>query len=89
MAHTRGAYPQRQAIRVTTVLSVWATNVKTADHYSPFAPRLNNCCVVLVNFVLCTVFVDCIALCIVYFKCVLYYCHRGSTHLQLNIYIIS
>jgi len=29
-AHTRGVYPQREAIRVTTVLTVWATNVQTA-----------------------------------------------------------
>ena len=41
-------------------------------------------------FVLCIVFVDCVVLCIVCL-CVLYYCHRVSTQLKLNIsyHIIS
>ena len=33
--------------------------------------------------VLCIVFVDCVVLCIVC-ECVVYYCHRVSTQLQLN-----
>jgi hypothetical protein len=35
--------------------------------------------------VLYIVFVDCAFLCILSCKCVPYYCHRVSTHLQLNI----
>jgi hypothetical protein len=40
---------------------------------------------ILFCVVLCIVLVDCAFLCILSCKCVPYYCHRVSTHLQLNI----
>jgi hypothetical protein len=50
------------------------------------------CCSVYLNgVVLCIVFVDFVVLCNFFVcKCVLYYCHRVSTQLRLNIsYICS
>ena len=47
--------------------------------HGPHSSKLVNC------GVLCIVCVDCVVLCTVLRKCVLYYCHRVATQLQLNI----